>query len=196
SAPFPPSTQPFWPRGSHRSARCKRRNDMLHLLLIAGRNLVQHRRRTLLLGGAIGGVTAMLVILIELSTGLRTTILRSATTLMTGHVNVGGFYKITAGQSAPVVTQYEKVVRVVQRAVPELDYIVERGRGWAKVISDTGSIQIGIGGVDIQHEPGMHKVLRISRGKLDDLAHPNTILIFEEQAEKLGVTVGDTLTLS
>ena len=77
---------------------------MIQLLLIAVRNLVQHRRRTLLLGGAIGGVTALLVILIELSTGLRSTILSSATTLMTGHVNVAGFYKVTAGQSAPVVT--------------------------------------------------------------------------------------------
>jgi ABC-type lipoprotein release transport system permease subunit len=169
---------------------------MLQLLLIAGRNLVQHRRRTLLLGGAIGGVTALLVILIELSTGLRTTILRSATTLMTGHVNVAGFYKVTAGQSAPVVTQYEKVLTLVKQTVPEIDFIVERGRGWAKMISDTGSLQVGMGGVDIQREPGLHKVLRISHGKLDDLAQPNTILIFEEQAKKLDVKVGDTLTVS
>src|SRR5215472_13983181 len=132
---------------------------MLRLLLIATRSLAQHNRRTLLLGGAIAVVTALLVVLLELSTGLRATILRSATTLMTGHVNVAGFYKVTAGQSAPVVTQYEKVLGIVQRTVPEIDYIVERGRGWAKVISDTGSVQIGIGGVDIQHEPGLHKVL-------------------------------------
>ncbi len=169
---------------------------MLQLLLIAVRNLIQHRRRTLLLGVAIGGVTALLVILIELSTGLRSTILSSATTLMTGHVNVAGFYKVTAGQSAPVVTEYEKVLRVVRQTVPEIDFIVERGRGWAKVISDTGSLQAGIGGVDIQHEPGLHKVLRISQGNLDELAQPNTILIFEDQAKKLDVKVGDTLTLS
>ncbi len=169
---------------------------MLQLLLIAGRNLVQHRRRTLLLGGAIGGVTALLVILIELSTGLRATILRSATTLMTGHVNVAGFYKVTAGQSAPVVTQYEKVLAIARQTVPEIDYIVERSRGWAKVISDTGSVQAGLGGVDIEHEPGLHKVLRIVQGNLDELAQPNTILIFEDQAKKLEVKVGDTLTIS
>ncbi len=169
---------------------------MLQLLLIAARNLVQHRRRTLLLGGAIGGVTALLVILLELSTGLRATILRSATTLMTGHVNVAGFYKVTAGQSAPVVTQYEKVLALVRQTVPEIDFIVERGRGWAKVISDTGSIQAGIGGVDIRHEPGLHKVLRISQGNLEDLAQPNTVLIFQDQAKKLDVKIGDTLTLS
>ena len=33
-------------------------------------------------------------------------------------------------------------------------------------------------------------------GKLDDLAQPNTMLIFESQAKKLGVKVGDALTLS
>ncbi len=169
---------------------------MLRLLLIAIRSLAQHHRRTLLLGGAIAVVTALLVVLIELSTGLRATILRSATTLMTGHVNVAGFYKVTAGQSAPVVTQYPKVVEVVRKAVPELDYLIERGRGWAKVISESGAVQVGIGGVDIQHEPGLHKVLRIREGRLDDLAEPNTILLFDEQAKKLEVKVGDLLTIS
>jgi ABC-type lipoprotein release transport system permease subunit len=50
--------------------------------------------------------------------------------------------------------------------------------------------------VDIRNEPGLHKVLRISEGNLDDLAQPNTILIFQDQAKKLDVKVGDTLTMS
>jgi ABC-type lipoprotein release transport system permease subunit len=39
-------------------------------------------------------------------------------------------------------------------------------------------------------------VLQISSGKLDDLAEPGTILIFENQAEKLNAKVGDALTIS
>jgi ABC-type lipoprotein release transport system permease subunit len=39
-------------------------------------------------------------------------------------------------------------------------------------------------------------VLQIVSGKLDDLAEPGTALIFENQAEKLGVKVGDALTYS
>jgi ABC-type lipoprotein release transport system permease subunit len=166
------------------------------LLLIAARNLAQHRRRTFLLGGAIAGVTVFLVILLELAAGLRATMLRSATTLMTGHVNVAGFYKVSAGMSAPVVTEYQKVIEIVRQTVPELSYMTERGRGWAKLISDTGSVQLGVGGVDILHEPGLHQVLRIKEGRLDDLAQPNTILLFEDQARKLDVKVGDALTLS
>ena len=92
-------------------------------LLVAFRNLLQHTRRTLFLGGAIAVVTALLVLLNGLSTGTRETMLRSATTLMSGHVNVGGFYKVTAGQSAPVVTDYKKVLELVKQDVPEMDYV-------------------------------------------------------------------------
>ena len=74
-------------------------------LLIAVRNLAQHRRRTLLLGGGhrrrhrpAGRCSA------ACPPGCGRPCSQSATTLMTGHVNVGGFYKVTAGTAAPVVT--------------------------------------------------------------------------------------------
>jgi hypothetical protein len=70
-------------------------------LIIAFRNLVQHRRRSFFLGLAIASVTALLVLLNGLSTGVRETMIDTATTLSTGHVNVGGFFKVTAGQPRP-----------------------------------------------------------------------------------------------
>lgn len=169
---------------------------MFQLFLIAFRNLGTHRRRTLLLGGAIAGVTALLVILMGLSTGMKETLLRSATILSTGHVNVGGFYKVTAGQAAPVVTSYPKVLELVRKEVPELDYAVQRGRGWAKIVSEKSSMQVGIGGVDVKDEPGLHKVLQIREGSLDGLSEPGTALLFEKQAKRLEVKVGDTITIS
>jgi len=163
---------------------------------IALRSLVQHSRRTLFLGTAIAAVTALLVLLNGLSTGVRETMIHTATTLSTGHVNVGGFYKVTAGQAAPVVTNYKKVLEVAKQAVPEMAFAVQRGRGWAKVVSDTGSMQMGVTGLDIKSEPQFAKVLQLVSGKLDDLAQPGTILIFDNQADKLGVKVGDAVTIS
>jgi ABC-type lipoprotein release transport system permease subunit len=163
---------------------------------IAFRSLVQHGRRTALLGTAIAAVTALFVLLNGLSTGVRETMIDTATTLSTGHVNVGGFYKVTVGQAAPVVTNYEQVMALARKAVPEMTFAVHRGRGWAKVIADTGSLQLGITGIDITSEPQFSKVLKILSGKLEDLAQPGTILIFDSQAEKLGVKVGDALTIS
>lgn len=170
---------------------------MFQLFLIAIRNLGSHRRRTLLLGGAIAGVTALLVVLMGLSAGIKATLLRSATTLMTGHVNVGGFYKVTAGAGAPVVTGSEKLLGIIRKEVPELDYAVSRGRGWAKLVSDTGSaVQVGMAGIDVDTETGFRQVIQVRQGRLEDLREKNTLLLFEEQAKKLDVKVGDTLTVS
>lgn len=163
---------------------------------IAFRSLTQHGRRTLFLGTAIAAVTALLILLNGLSTGIRETMTHTATTLSTGHLNVGGFFKVTAGQSAPVVTEWKKVLEVAKQAVPELDFAVQRGRGWAKIISDVGSLQGGINGIDIREEPAFKNVLQISSGNIDDLAQPNTVLLFEGQIEKLGVKVGDAITIS
>ena len=117
--------------------------------LIAFRSLLQHRVRTFILGLAIAGVTAVLVTLTGAFVGIRSTLLVSATTLMSGHVNVAGFYKASASSGAPVVTNYTKIRTILDREVPELDYVVQRGRGWAKLVSESGSLQAGIGGIDI-----------------------------------------------
>jgi putative ABC transport system permease protein len=165
-------------------------------LTIAFRSLIQHRRRTLFLGSAIAAVTALLVLLNGLSTGVRETMIDTATTLSTGHVNVGGFFKVTAGQAAPVVSEYKKVMEVVKRTVPEMAFAVHRGRGWAKIVSDTGSMQLGVTGIDVKSEPKFASALQLVSGTLNDLAQPGTILLFDNQSEKLGVKVGDALTIS
>jgi putative ABC transport system permease protein len=163
---------------------------------IALRSLTQHGRRTMFLGAAIGAVTALLVLLTALASGARETMLHTATTLVTGHINIGGFFKVTAGQSAPVVTNYGTAMDVAKKALPEMEFAVQRGRGWAKAISETGSMQVGIGGIDIRDEPEFKQVLRIISGKIDDLEQPGTVMIFDNQAEKLDVKVGDALTVS
>ena len=138
----------------------------------------------------------LLVLLLGLSNGIRETMLRSATTLLSGHVNVAGFFKVSAGQAAPVVTDWPRLETIIRREVPELDYLTERGRGWARVISETHSLQASLGGLDVTRERGLHEVLEIASGRLEDLAQPRTILLFESQAEALSVRVGDVVTLS
>jgi ABC-type antimicrobial peptide transport system permease subunit len=131
-----------------------------------------------------------------LSSGVHETMLESATTLSTGHLNVAGFYKVTAGQSAPVITQFKKLEEVVKKTLPDLDFVASRGRGWAKMVSDTGAMQVAIGGIDITREPGFRRVIHLKSGRLEDLAKPGTLLIFAEQAKKLDVKVGDAVVLS
>ena len=167
---------------------------MARLLLIAARNLLQHRKRSLFLGLAICAVTLLLVLLSSVSNGIMDTMIRAATTLSTGHVNVGGFFKVTSGQAAPVVTRFGPIKALVRRQLPGA-VVVDRLRGWGKVISPHGSIQVGISGVDITSEPQLTQVVSLVKGDLLGLRRRSTALIFDKQATKLGVTVGDTLTL-
>jgi ABC-type lipoprotein release transport system permease subunit len=163
---------------------------------VALRSLLQHRRRTFFLVAAIASVTGLLVLLNALSTGVSESMIRAATTLSSGHVNVGGFFKVTASQCGPVVTEFAKVAEVVEKNVPELEHWVHRGRGWAKIVSDSGSVQAGVTGIDIKNEPDFRRVVTVVSGRIEDLAEPNTLLLFESQVERLKVKVGDAVTLS
>jgi ABC-type lipoprotein release transport system permease subunit len=165
-------------------------------LALAARNLTRHTRRNVFLGGALASVTALLVLLAGLSAGVEASMMESATVLMTGHVNVGGFYKVTSGTAAPLVTDYQKVLAETRKHVPELDYATVRVRGWAKGVSERSSMDLVLSGVDVRNEPGFPKVVRVLSGRLEDLAQPGTLLLFEDQARRLEVQVGDVITLS
>lgn len=166
------------------------------LFRIALLSLWQHRRRTLFLGGAIGFVTALLLVMLGISEGMNRSLIEASTTLMSGHVNVAGFFKVTSGSAAPVVTHAAQVAEVIRREVPELTYIASRGRGWAKVVSDQGSQMLGLSGVSIAQERGLRELLKVKDGRLDDLAKPNSVVLFEDQAAALEVRVGDAVTIS
>jgi ABC-type lipoprotein release transport system permease subunit len=165
-------------------------------LQIAARNLTRHTRRNLFLGGALAAVTGLLVLLGALTAGMEAAMTESATTLMTGHVNVGGFFKITSSSSAPLVSGYPKVLEEVRRRVPEIEHVTVRGRGWAKAVSETTSMDLVLAGVDVANEPTFRRVLRVQAGRLEDLAQPGTVLLFEGQAQRLKVRVNDVVTLS
>lgn len=167
---------------------------MSTLLGLAIRNLLQHKRRSALLATAVALVTVLLVLLSSLFNGMQATMLRNSTTLMTGHVNVAGFYKLTSGSAAPIVTKYEGLLELVKKATPGLKSVVTRGRGWGKIVSDTASLQSGLVGIDVKTETGFQEVVQVVHGKVQDLQEPHTCLIFEKQAERLGVKVGDRLT--
>ena len=165
-------------------------------LQIATRNLAQHTRRNLFLGAALGAVSALLVLLGALTSGMESAMMESATTLLTGHVNVGGFFKITSSSTAPLVSDYPKVLEAVRSMTPEIDWDTERGRGWAKAVSEAKSMDLVLVGVDVGRERSFSRVVRVKEGRLADLDQPGTILLFEGQADRLKVRVNDVLTLS
>lgn len=178
------------------------------IFLIAARNLTQAKRRTAFLGTALSLVTMLLVLLLSLSQGISENITSSATTLTTGHVNVAGFFKSTPSDASPLVTGAPRIKKIVEENTPGLDYVVDRHRGWARVISPTNALTSMLAGVSIAQEPRLLDVLQLARqseykddggdqilGDATKLAGDNTAVIFATQAKQLEVEVGDQLTL-
>jgi ABC-type lipoprotein release transport system permease subunit len=74
--------------------------------------------------------------------------------------------------------------------------VIDRHRGWCRIVSETGSVQVGLSGVDAKEEQRFFQKIQIASGDPNRLAEPQTIMIFESQAKKLGVKVGDQVTLT
>lgn len=178
------------------------------LFSIALRNLLQSPRRTSLLALAIGLVTTFLVLLMSLSAGISENLVTSATTMSAGHVNVGGFWKPTTGTAFPIVTGMGKVKEVLQKETPGLAYIVERHRGWGKLVSESGAVQSGISGIVAADEERFFQRLQLApekdykegggeevKGDARRLAETGTIVLFANQAKNLQVGVGDVVTI-
>lgn len=181
---------------------------MFTFLKMALRNLAQARRRTALLGLAIVFVSFVFVMLRSASDAVSTQMIRAATTLSSGHVNVAGFYKSRKKGAAPMVNNRTELKKFVRQVVPEATEIIDRHRGWGRIVSPSSSINTGLNGIEFDQEKRLFDSLRLAPeseylengkkevlGSFENLKKPNNALIFASQAKKLNVTVGDALTL-
>lgn len=166
------------------------------LFFLAVRNLAQHRKRTLLLGGALAGVTALLVLMLALIASIQTTMRESATALVSGDLTVRGFYKITPNQSVSVLEGAPAVMDVVRREVPEVESMALRTRGWGRLVGPNRVVELSLVGVDVADDPHLRRVIQVKDGDLEQLARPDALLLFEKMATKLGVKAGDSVMLS
>jgi putative ABC transport system permease protein len=169
---------------------------MMMFPMIALRNLRQARRRTLLIGSALVMVTTLLVLLLALSQGLTDAMIESATTLSTGHVNVAGWFKSKPADAAPIVNNTAEIRKIVEENTPGLAYVIDRGRGWARLVSETGATWASLSGIDFAEEGRFFEKIQIASGEVKKLAEPNAMMIFESQAKTLGAKVGDQLTVT
>jgi ABC-type lipoprotein release transport system permease subunit len=149
-----------------------------------------------MIGGAILVVTALMTVLMALTAGIQLTIMENSKALASGHLNIAGFYKISQTSATPMVTKKKELFAIAREAVPEAKLIIERVKGYGKLISDTDTIQLPVWGVDMKTEHEVLGKLAVAEGDIFGLEKRGTIVIFESQAKKLKVHPGDTITVS
>ena len=180
-------------------------------LRIAFNNLLASRRRTLFLGIALFVVTFLFVVLLALTAGVTDNLVKAATNISSGHVNIGGYYKSSPTDSQTIVLNVSKLkVEAKEILGDEAVRIIDRFRGWGKVISDNGTVQVGLNGVDYAEEADLFSLLTLApakdymenpaepdavKGSFAELGQPGTLVLFASQAKRLKVDVGDEIVL-
>ena len=90
---------------------------MKTFFIIALRNIVKSKSRSLLLGIAIAAVTTVMVVLSALTSGIQDTILDNAMSLSSGHLNIAGFYKISQTSAAPIVGKRQLLKKIAEENI-------------------------------------------------------------------------------
>lgn len=171
--------------------------NMFPYLRIASLNLLMQKRRTLLLGAAVATVTFLLLVLLSFVGGISRNLMDAALTISSGHVNIGGFYKVRADRAEAVVSDKAALIELVKRSVPEVDRIVDRGRGWGRVISPESSFNAGLVGVKQDDLDRMHALRLVNKAPPEEFRsfeNGSGVILFQSQAERLAVNLGDTVT--
>ncbi len=171
---------------------------------IAFRNLLQAKRRTLLLGTAIAMVTFLQVMLQSVGNGYMENLEEGTTALTSGHVNVVGLYKMRQGEMAPFLENADEVMSLIEDAAPNIEKVYVRNGGPGRLIGDFNSRIVLVQGIDYEKEVGLQDTLVLSRessyveggreevfGDISQLQELNTVVLFSSQAKTLGVKVGD-----
>jgi ABC-type lipoprotein release transport system permease subunit len=153
------------------------------------------KRRNLLLGSAVAGVTFMLLLLLSFVGGVTKSLTDAALTISSGHVNIGGFFKVRSDRAQAVVQNRQDLLNLTKETLPDLDYIIQRGRGWGRVVSPSSSLNTSLLGVDSDDFPRMTALNLLTPQPDFQLFGAGTgAILFKAQAERLGVDVGETIT--
>jgi len=185
------------------TSNAEKRITMNVYFLIAYRNILQRRVRSLMLAIAIIAVSVIFSLLLALVQGVQDTLIGNGTALMTGHVNIAGFYKISQSSANPMVTKFPALLEYAKTNIPEADIIIDRVKAYGKVISETDSAMIPMWGVNMEQEDKVLGRLDVepstdpkNPADLKRLKEPGTIALFAVHAKKLKVSVGDMVTVS
>jgi putative ABC transport system permease protein len=178
------------------------------LILMALRNLRQSGRRALFLGTAIGLVTALLVMLLGLSAGVRGSFLDAVRAISSGDVNVTGYFKTSPSSGVVLLRDATRARTIVDESIAAEHRVTDRHVGVVWAISSVSTVRgIMINDVGAEEQSHLGKFLQIANeseyaedgadepvGDLSKLSEPDTVVLFVNQAKRLAVRVGDVIT--
>lgn len=163
---------------------------------IAFRNITRQKKRTVLLGGAIGFGFMIVMLINSFTAGFVTTVEENFSAAFGGHLYVSGTEVSDRGSEILVMSNPEPVFNALKLIEDEIESYSLRSSTRATLIF--GSTEVGqqLVGVNFEDEEEFFSGLTFVEGSPESVhASKNGIILSKEIADELGVEVGESVIL-
>ena len=167
---------------------------LLPTLRIALRNVNRQRRRSFLLGVAIAFGVMVITLINGFVGGFVSNVQENVAALFAGHLFVEGYEKTPSGRLVQLLRDDRELQRILAAGELPTRSVTRRSEVDAALIFGNESVRQQIVGVDWQVADFLRNRMALRAGSVERLlAGRDTLVLHENVAEQLGVTVGDTL---
>jgi len=165
---------------------------MFQSFRIATRNITRQKKRSILLGGAVGFGFLVITLVNGFTSGVISTTKENFSDLFGGHIYITGTIVSDLGSGISVIRD-----DIAAGAVASLGSRVEsvhyRSSARGTLFFGTRERSQKLDGVDFSDETGFKSSIDITAGNLADLDKPGALVLPDDTAEKLGAEIGDTI---
>ncbi|MFA5857540.1 MAG: FtsX-like permease family protein [Elusimicrobiota bacterium] len=172
------------------------------IIEISLRNLLRQKRRNLLLGLAIAFGMMILVIANSFSRGITDNLLNKIIVMTSGHITLG--FQERGRAQCQIFRDRERVLEIINHTIPDYDTLSESLGTFARAIGNGKSDNIIVVGIDTKQKMDTkkrkvldesYKIVAGEFDRIDDETVENPIVISDEKAKYLNVTLNDTIRI-
>lgn len=167
-------------------------------LRLAWRNIWRHRRRTVIVVGAIGFTLSLLMLYDGMIAGFEDAIYGNAIKILGGNIQIHAEgYKAKGGQTPLIPLPDDQAAVKVALAQPQVVAASRRINTSGLATNRKGAFAIGITGIEPEQEAQVFLIAQnVTQGRYLTAADQDMILIGKGLADAMEVKVGDRFSLS
>lgn len=162
-------------------------------ILIAFRNLNRQKKRSFLLGGAIG-IGILVITLINGFTGsFVTNVSENFSHLLGGQIFIDGFQKSSSGRRISIIRDDTVLMNAIRQSGIPTQYVTKASSFSGTLIFQNNTAAQQVVGTDWQKASYIRSRLTLVKGGFSGMNNPHGIIISDRVAKKLKAEVGDTI---
>jgi len=161
--------------------------------VLAFRNLNRQKKRSFLLGGAIAFGIFIITMINGFTGSFVENVSENFSHLLAGHIFIDGVEKSESGKNISIIRDDTLLLEAVGQLNFPVRYLTKRSTFSGTLIFEGDSLMQNVSGVLWEEEEYLKERLLLVEGDFASMKNPKGIILSENTASRLNITIGDTL---